>query len=100
MTDNAKNLRKSPSGIYQGFRTFVVVAFGQLAASGVTTASVSVDDLEVNSTIIVNPRNALAEGIAYARCPVAGTLVIGLNNAATATVAAQTVTFDVQVIEG
>lgn len=93
------NIRNGPSGVWNGFRAVAVMAFGQLAASGVTTASVSVTGLQTNDTIKANPRAALAQGIAYERCPATGTLVVGLNNAATVTVAAQTVTFDVQVIK-
>ena len=93
------NIRNGPTGPFNGFRVAAVIAFGQLAASGVTTASVSVAGLQTNDSIVPNPRAALAQGIAYARCPATGTLVVGLNNAATVTVAAQTVTFDVQVLK-
>lgn len=76
----------------------VSVAFGQLAASGVTSASATLAGLLANDSIVLNPQSALAQGIAYARCAVSGTLIVGLNNAATVTVAAQTIVFDVKVI--
>jgi hypothetical protein len=76
----------------------VSVAFGQLAASGVTSASAALTGLLANDSIVLNPQSALAQGIAYARCAVSGTLIVGLNNAATVTVAAQTIVFDVKVI--
>ncbi len=76
----------------------VSVAFGQLAASGVTSASATLAGLLANDSIVLNPQSALAQGIAYARCAVSGTLIVGLNNAATTTIAAQTIVFDVKVI--